>query len=85
MHVDVHVEQGEALNGRPLLQLAEGGVIDLVTDSRVSKLQSELLASEVLQVLLPQVTTRLERLNGEGNECFLFSLQNYGHMTYNDK
>ena len=75
VHVDIDMEQSQSLDSRALFQLAEGGVVDLVADAGVAKLQPQLLSGEVLQVLLPQVAAGLQGINGQGDEGLLLRLK----------
>lgn len=78
MHVYIDMQQGEALYGTSLLQLAKCSTQDLVADASVPKLQTQLLSGEVLQVLLPKVVTLDQGLYGQGDASLLITLGREG-------
>ena len=82
VHVDVDMQQGKSLHGTSLLQFAKCSSQDLVADSSVSKLQTQLLSGEVLQVLLPQVVALDQSLDGQGDASLLVTLEREGERGW---
>ena len=78
MYVNIDMQKSKSLNSTSFLQFTKGCSKNLVTNSCVSKFQTEFLSSEVLKILLPKIVTVLKGLDCERDAGLLLSLSALG-------